>query len=75
MNDWTNVIVRDSAEQLAQSAAETMGMLMRRAIEGRGMCSVALSGGETPRRVYQLLAADPFKSLIRLGARAPVFWR
>jgi len=64
MNSRANVSVWNSAEQLAQSAAETMCTLMRRAIEEREKCSVALAGGETPRRVYQVLATDPHRSLI-----------
>lgn len=64
MNNRANVSVWNSAEQLAQCAAETMSKLMKQAIEERGTCSVALAGGETPRRVYQVLATDPHRSLI-----------
>ncbi len=75
MNNQASVSVWNTAEQLAQSAAETMSNLMRQAVEERGTCSVALAGGETPRRVYQVLATDPLSSLINWAVRGAILWR
>jgi 6-phosphogluconolactonase len=58
------VTVLRNAEELAQSAARMMSELMRRAIEERGICFVALAGGETPRRVYQVLAGDSHMGIV-----------
>jgi 6-phosphogluconolactonase len=59
-----NVFVFDTPEQLAVGAAERF---VERASEFHGQShrfSVALSGGRTPRRVYQLLATERFKSRV-----------
>jgi 6-phosphogluconolactonase len=59
-----NVFVFETAEQLALAAAE-------RFVEGTGKLhgeleqfSVALAGGRTPRRVYELLATERFKNRV-----------
>jgi 6-phosphogluconolactonase len=46
-----------SAEALAHAAA---AWIARLAAESRGRFAVCLSGGSTPRRLYQLLAQQPF---------------
>jgi 6-phosphogluconolactonase len=50
-------IVPDSAA-LAQTAAQEFHRLAEAAVRERGRFSVALSGGNTPRSVYSLLAAE-----------------
>ena len=55
-----DVQVFDDAESVARAAAEEFVELSREAAEGRGAFSVALSGGTTPRRVYELLASDEY---------------
>ena len=52
--------VYGDAEQLARAAAELFVSLSASAIQARGRFRVALSGGSTPRRVYELLATDAF---------------
>src|SRR5215468_12198486 len=49
--------VRD-AEAVAEHAARAAAEIAREAIARRGMCAVALGGGDTPRRMYERLAAD-----------------
>jgi 6-phosphogluconolactonase len=58
------VQVFEDAEAVARAAAETFARLAREAFEGRGAFSVALSGGTTPRRVYELLASDEFRGRV-----------
>jgi 6-phosphogluconolactonase len=55
------VQVFDDAEAVARAAAELFARLSLEAVEERGSFSVALSGGTTPRRVYELLASDEYK--------------
>ncbi len=43
-------------EYLAQAAAARFVQLAESAIAARGLFTVALSGGSTPKRLYQLLA-------------------
>ena len=43
-------------EALSQAAAQEIVAIARASIEARGQFSIALSGGNTPKRTYQLLA-------------------
>ncbi len=65
--------VYGDAEQLAQAAAELFVTLAAESIKARGRFRVALSGGSTPRRVYQLLASDEFKRRVDWD-RVDLFW-
>src|SRR5258708_6122565 len=60
----SKVFVFDTPEQLAMAAAERFVDCAREAIGDHGLFSVALAGGNTPRRVYELLAPEHFKSRI-----------
>lgn len=55
------VQVFDDAESVARAAAELFARLSRESVAERGTFSVALSGGTTPRRVYELLASDEYR--------------
>ncbi len=48
-------------EALSRGAAEFFVSAARNAVAARGHFSVALSGGSTPRRTYELLAQPPFR--------------
>ncbi len=64
MENPPKVFVFDTPEQLAFAAAERF---VERAYEFHGephRFSVALAGGKTPRRVYELLATERFKSRV-----------
>ncbi|MFL6332214.1 MAG: 6-phosphogluconolactonase [Pyrinomonadaceae bacterium] len=56
-----NVSVYDDAESLARAAAARIAELARESIRARGLYTLALSGGSTPRRVYELLAGEEFR--------------
>jgi len=58
------------AEALAHRAAEWLAGL---AVASRGRFAVCLSGGSTPRRLYQLLAQPPFRPRIPWG-RVHWYW-
>src|SRR4051794_1327453 len=58
--DAQGVQVFDDAESVARAAAGAFVRLSREAVEARGAFSVALSGGTTPRRVYELLSSDEY---------------
>jgi 6-phosphogluconolactonase len=61
--------------ELAYAAAEELTRRAAAAVRARSRFSVALSGGSTPRRLYQLLAdpAQPFRDRIDWSA-THVFW-
>ena len=52
------------AEEVARAVAERFAELARASVAGRGVFSVALAGGTTPRRVYELLAGEDFRSQV-----------
>ena len=56
-----NVLVFDDAESVARAAAARVAELARESIGARGLFTIALSGGSTPRRVYELLAGEEFR--------------
>jgi len=56
--------VYQCAAELEQNAAEKIILMINKAIGERGVCSIALSGGETPRPVYRILGSSPIKERI-----------
>jgi 6-phosphogluconolactonase len=60
-----NVLVFDNPEQLAHAVA---GKFVEYATRTEDRFCVALAGGNTPRRVYELLATEPFSSEIDWSA-------
>lgn len=44
-------------DALSRAAAEDFGAIARTAVGERGSCHIALAGGSTPKRLYELLAA------------------
>jgi 6-phosphogluconolactonase len=51
-------------EAVSQTAAEEFHRLACAAVASRGRFSVALSGGSTPKRLYQILAAPPWRDTL-----------
>lgn len=59
-------VSREAAQRFVSAAAEKLS-------DRRATFSVALAGGSTPRRLYELLAASPYRSKIP-WARVHFFW-
>jgi 6-phosphogluconolactonase len=59
-----NVRVYRDAEELALKAAQYFARLADQYVIGNGHFTVALSGGETPRALFKLLAQEPFYSTV-----------
>jgi 6-phosphogluconolactonase len=60
-------------QALSEAAAHEWVRSAHEAVAARGRFTVALSGGSTPKRLYQLLAAEPFRSQLDWG-RVEIFW-
>lgn len=60
-------------ESLSQAAAKIVMQQANSAIGLRGLFNLVLSGGETPRRTYEVLAEDRFKNEIPWD-RVHIFW-
>lgn len=65
-------ICRDPGE-LVEALAGRFVELAAHAVASRGIFSVALSGGSTPRALYAMLASPPFKDRLD-WARVHLFW-
>jgi 6-phosphogluconolactonase len=69
----TTIEVAGSVEALSQTVAEQFVRVTTAALRERGRCAVALSGGSTPKRVFQVLAGEPFRSRA-LWDQIDFFW-
>lgn len=63
----------DSEADLAAAAADLVASTARRAVEARTRCTLALSGGSTPRALYERLAAPPVRDELWWDS-VEVFW-
>ena len=63
----------DDPEAMSRAAAELLVSIARQAVAARGRFSVALSGGGTPRRTYELLATAPYREQVD-WSRTHFFW-
>ena len=61
------------AQELARGAAEYFVARSGEAVAQKGFFTVALSGGSTPKVLYQLLAAEPFATQVPWD-RTHFFW-
>jgi 6-phosphogluconolactonase len=63
----------DDLEALSRATAELFTTEARQAVTDHGRFSVALSGGDTPRRTYEQLAQKPFRDLVP-WENTHIFW-
>src|SRR5215213_1896596 len=56
--------VFDSPEQVIEAIAEQVTKLVDEAIGLNGRCNFALSGGSSPKKLYELLASPRYNSRI-----------
>jgi 6-phosphogluconolactonase len=61
------------AEAVSRAAADEFVSCAREAVAARGKFTVALSGGSTPKRLYQLLADPPFRDQVD-WSKVEFFW-
>jgi 6-phosphogluconolactonase len=69
-HEW---IAYDTIEQLVDAAAEQVVEVAGHALSERGNFSLVLSGGSTPRPLYERLAGTPYRSRID-WSRTHLFW-
>ncbi len=63
-NSAREILVCDDDEAVAREAARRFTAHAAAAIQQRGRFAVALSGGRTPKRLYELLADDPYRDRV-----------
>lgn len=57
-------IIKETTEELIEFVAQEIVDLARKSIESRGIFTIALAGGSTPRALYSLLATEPWSNRI-----------
>jgi 6-phosphogluconolactonase len=67
------IIIKDDPNLLAKQAAEIFVAGARRSVDERGRFTVAISGGSTPRRMYKMLASEPYIRNIP-WQKSHIFW-
>lgn len=67
------IVIGADADALAQEAARRFVAATQAAIAARGRFTVALSGGSTPKALFGVLAALPYREQIE-WANVQVFW-
>jgi 6-phosphogluconolactonase len=60
---YHQTIVKPNAEEVAIAATDWLVETVRECIAARGQCSIALSGGSTPKRLYQIIAESETTSV------------
>lgn len=58
------ILISHDAEQMSQEAANQLTQLAQQQVRTSGRFSAALAGGSTPKRLYELLASEPYRSRI-----------
>jgi 6-phosphogluconolactonase len=71
--DTTRLLIFDDAEETARAATARFAEIADESVRARGRFSVALSGGSTPRRIYELLAGEDFRARVD-WSKAHVFF-
>lgn len=59
-----NIHIYDTPDEVAQAAADRFVALANECVQTKGLFSVALAGGNTPRRLYELLARDGLRDQV-----------
>ncbi len=65
--------VHAGADVLGRAAAGIFTQVARKSLKSAGRFAVALSGGETPVRAYQLLSQPPYRDLVSWN-KTHIFW-
>lgn len=71
--DSQELIIFPEQKQWVEGTASWIRDTIRNRMETNGSCTIALSGGRTPRAIYRRLAEPPFRDQI-LWERLHVFW-
>ncbi len=73
MDAFRRILSYPDLEALSHAAARVFVEEAARSVAGRGRFAVALSGGSTPRRTYQLLATERFRDRVN-WEQVHIFW-
>ena len=61
MNSLNGLIVTDNHQNLSQIAAEKIAILIQAAVTNSNTCHIAIPGGSTPLKLFEILAQPPYQ--------------
>ena len=73
VDDRRNIAIPGNAKETILFAVDTLLAIGNEAIEQRGVFTLALSGGSTPKAIYQTLASEEFRARLD-WSRVQLFW-
>jgi 6-phosphogluconolactonase len=73
MDDRRNVAIPGNAKETILFAVDYLLAIGNEAIKQRGIFTLALSGGSTPKAIYQTLASDEYRTRLD-WTRVKLFW-
>jgi len=73
MKEMSEIIIKDNPDLLAQEAAKLFSGTAVKRSSMKGIFTVAVSGGTTPRPMFRLLAKDPYVSEMPWD-KTHIFW-
>ncbi len=73
MEQYMHVAIYPDLDTISQQAAAYIVRIARESVVTRGRFTIALSGGSTPRKLYGLLASEPYNSQIDWQL-VDIFW-
>jgi 6-phosphogluconolactonase len=73
MTENQKIIIKKNAAMLAQKATTIFNQTDKESVDRHGRFVVAISGGSTPRRMYRMLAEEPYGSAIPWD-KTYIFW-
>ncbi len=68
-----DVVIFSDGDKLSQAAAEYIVRMANESITAHGKFTLALSGGSTPKKLYGLLASEPYRDQID-WSHVELFW-
>lgn len=69
----TDVVVLADGEAVARRAADDLSRTAADAVAAHGRCALALSGGSTPKRLFEILGAADFRTSLP-WTQIHIFW-
>src|SRR5207237_695952 len=73
MMSANNVVICEDRKALSEKTAELWIEIAKKAVAGNGRCTVALSGGSTPRSLFELMETPQWSSRID-WQKSQIFW-
>ena len=68
-----HLFIYKDARETTTALADWIILLIKKTLEVKDRFTIALSGGETPKKLYQIVASDAYREKIN-WSRLHIFW-